>query len=351
MVEEVLVLGGGFAGVSAAFRLDRKGFDVSLLDDDCGHEFTPAIIDLIRDRRSEDEIMIDLEQLFQDTGIDVLEEKVEAIDPEEDLLRTEEEEISYEYLVVTLGGEARTFGMDVSDAIVPYGMDQVNEIVDEVEEGADSAIVIGSGYVGIEFAGELYEEGLDVTVVDQATRPLPASNHEASELALEYMNRKGISFRGGQKIFEVEERKVRSESGDEFEADIVLWSGGVEASTVVQDSFDVGGEGIPVNSGLCSEEYDNVFAAGDCADTGQVKTAHNAILQGELIAENLSRGEEPLEELSSGMTPLVISLGETGMAVGDSRAFKNRLFRYLKDIVYFKYLFELKKKKLISRFL
>jgi NADH dehydrogenase FAD-containing subunit len=130
----------------------------------------------------------------------------------------------------------------------------------------------------------------------------------------------------------------------------VIWAGGIQASKLVQNYFDAGYSGIPVNPGLSSEKYPNVFAVGDNADAGFLDVAQNAEEQSEVLARNVAKSDnETLDEYSEGMLPLIISLGDTAiLSVGD-KAIKSRLFRYLKDIVRVRYYFNLRKRKLKLR--
>jgi len=349
MDRKVVVAGAGFAGVTAALRLSRKGFDVTVIDLRAQHEFTPGIIDVFRDRVSEDRLSIDLEYFFSGTDIDFQKEVIEGIDPENDIVYTGSGEHRYDDLVLSLGGEPRTFGMDISDAYTIYSLEDARKIDEELDD-LDEVLIVGSGYVGVEMAGELAEKGLDVTVVDRATRPMPGSPEEASHIALNYMNSTDISFRGGNEVVEIERKGVETAEGEFIGADLVIWAGGIQSSKVVQNSFGVDARGLPVNSGLSSEEYRNVFAVGDCSNSENLKTAHNAIKEGYRVAENVSRGEdEELESYDVERNLLVVSMGRTGILLYGDLVLKNRLLRRLKDLVRLKYVIDIKMERLETR--
>lgn len=351
MVKDVLVLGAGFAGIRSAVELAQRGHDVTLMDLRENHEFTPGIIDVIRGRVPGDRLQLDIEGFVEGTGIDFEQEAVEGIIPGEHKVVTGSDQYSYDSLVVALGAEPQTFGMDISGVHGMYSLEAAEELEEDLED-AGNALVVGSGYVGIETAGELEARGLEVRVVDRSTRPMPNSPEKASHLVLDYIQDRDIRFTGGKTVVEVDEGTVETEDGEEFEADVVVWAGGIQASSVVQNSFDCGPEGVAVNSGLSSEKYPDVFAAGDSADTGIVKTAHTAIDQGELVAHNLEKGEgEELERYEPGNTPLVVSIGRTGLFMYGERVLQSRLFRYLKDMIRLKYFLRLRFEGLKARYL
>lgn len=340
---EVLVLGGGFAGVNAAISAARKGFDVTLVDRDSCHEFTPGIIDLVRDRHEKSDLELDLEEFFSGTPVDFREEEVESIYPDMEEVETGENAYDYDYLVLALGGEPATYGLDISEVETAYCIRDVEELCEGLED-CDSVIIVGSGYVGMEMAGEFSEEALDVTVVDRATRPMSNGPEKCSQLALDYMNENGISFCGGKNVVELHEKKIEVEKGEGLEADMVVWAGGVQASSLVQESFDADPGGLDVSGGLVSKEYGNVFAVGDNADTEALKTAHHAERQGEFVAESISKSEnEPLGEYGGGEEPLVVSLGDTALLLYGDRSLESRFFRRLKDIIMKVYWLSLKK--------
>lgn len=349
MAEKVVVAGAGFGGITAAIELARKGFEVEVIDKESFSEYTPGLIDLFRNRIKQEKLKIDLHEFFEETSVDFSREKILGFNLEENKVETDSGSHSYDYLVLALGSEPATYGLDISEAETCYGFRDAKKLDRGIEE-SESAVIVGCGYVGIEIATELNEKEIDVKIVDQSTRPVANSGYKLSEKILDYLNKNDIDFRGGSKVEEVNSDLVKLEGGNKIEADTVIWAGGIQASKLVQNYFDTGYEGIPVNSGLSSEEYPNVFALGDNADSGFIDLAQNAEEQADVLAKNVAKSDnETLDEYSEGMLPLIVSLGDTAiLSIGD-KAIQNWLLRYVKDLVRVRYFVNLKKRKLKLR--
>jgi len=345
---KVLVLGAGFAGVNFCLEMVGTEHDVRLLDMQSFHEYTPGIIELFNDRHSEEDLRIDINQLFEDTNIEFSRERVEKIRSDSNFVETNAGSHEYEYLVVALGSEPRTYGTDISEAYTPYSIEEVKKIKDELED-AEKAVIVGSGYVGVEVAGEIRNE-VDLTIIDGETRPMPRSSKKASHIALDYMNSNDISFVGGKRVKEVKENKVVTSDGSSFESDLTIWTGGIKAPQTVQDSMECGPKGVDVDSTLRSSRFPEVFVIGDCVE-GSLATAHNAIKQAKIAAYNLDRKKSKMKEYHDSDYPLIVSMGKTGMMVYGRRAHSNRLLRRSKDIVFRGYKASLKARKSKSKLL
>lgn len=338
--------GAGFAGLNAALELADRGYEVELIDSGGSHDFVPSAIDIVSGEVDADDLRLELADFLHNTPIDFTREKILRINPEESVVETNSGSHSYENLVLALGYDMSAYGLDISELESIYSVDEAEEVAKQAEE-AEDALIVGCGYVGLEAAGELEREGLEVTVVDQVTRPMPNSCEMVSEKVLDLLNGKEIAFRGGKAVEEIEDEKLIFEDGEELTADIVIWAAGMEASHVVQRSFDCGPMGLSVNGGLNSEEYGDVFAAGACADTEAPNTAQNAMEQAEVIADNIARGEsESLERFEAGTNPFIVTIGKEAVLEYGEKGYRSRLFQYLKRLIRTKYWLSLSWKKL-----
>lgn len=345
--DRFVVLGGGFAGVEAAFELASQGVKPVLIDAKDHFEYTPCLPDLFRGRFSHGQMTAEYEKLFKGTGVEFRNATVLGVDTERKTVETSKGAYSYEGLIVALGAEMNDLGMDVSDADNCYSLDAAKEIKKKSEE-VESVTIVGAGYVGVEVAGELCEKGLDVTVVDTETRPMPHSNNEVSEMVLEYFNNTDISFKAGRRVDHVEGKDLVLANEETVESDMLVWASGIRPNKVVRDSFGAGHEGLEVNKG-CSTKFDNVFAIGDCSNSVNTKTAHEAMKEGQIAAENVLKGDNEVLSTYESNAPHLLSLGNSGLIIAGDKAFKNQFFRYLKDFVRHWYFLHLKRKSIFSR--
>lgn len=341
MASKVLVLGAGFGGLNAALQLDNLGFEVELVDRNSYHEYTPGLYSLYRDKLPEEKLRINLNEVIEGTGVEFSREAVVGINPDRKTVDTNAGTHEYEYLVLALGGEPGEEGLDLSDVESPYTLEGAKKIKRMLpEEGA--VTIVGAGHLGFELAAELDLKGYDVTVVEEATGPLPEANEKASHIALDYMNKRGIDFKGGQEVAEVEEDCVKFEDGRTHSSDIVIWAGGLQASQVVQEAFDADAEGLEVDNTLQYVDDSDIFALGDCADTDSIKTSHIAMNQSGIVAKNLAKPRDRRMDYEYGSYPMLVSAGKRAILVYGRTAFMNRTLRHFKNWVRRFYWFRLK---------
>jgi NADH dehydrogenase FAD-containing subunit len=346
-MDRVVVLGAGFVGVNAALSLYAKGLDVVLVDEDLRHEYIPGTIDLIRGRVEKSDLVLNVEEFLPD-GIESFETVVEEVQVDKGRVLTGDGALSYDKLVVGLGGEPNGFGLDFSDAEHVWGVEPAVDLVEGVEE-ADSALVVGAGYVGVEVAGELADKGLETTVIDGSSMPLGNLRDGSSRKILETLEEKDVNFIGEKRVSKVRQDGVSLEDGGSIESDLVVWCGGVKADETVQKSFSTDFKGACVNRDLSLEGCDNVFVAGDAANLEGVKTAHKAMKQAEKISSNISKNKT-VEALEKNQKIMIISIGSKAALVYKQKIYAVTVFfRYIKDLIRIFYNLRLNAKRTLSK--
>jgi dihydrolipoamide dehydrogenase len=156
-----------------------------------------------------------------------------------------------------------------------------------------SAIVLGGGVIGCEFASAWKSFGSEVTIVEALPHLVPLEDEDNSKLLERAFRRRGIGFKLGARFAGVERTDsgvvVTLESGDTLDAELLLVAVGRGPS-----SADLGYEeaGVAIDRGFvtvdeyCRTSVDGVYAVGDLIPTPQL--AHVGFAEGILVAEHIA---------------------------------------------------------------
>ncbi len=241
---------------------------------------------------------------YDDPQIEVrLQTTITTIDRANRFLQTENgERISYDKLALALGSRARRLPIEGGDLI---GIHYLRSIAD-VEairlefNNHRRAVVIGAGYIGLEVAAVMQQQGLDVTVVELADRVMSrVVSPEISDFyQIEHTNQgvrlrlsTGVSaFRGDKRVAFVE-----TTDGEQIPADFVVVGVGIIANTELASAA-----GLTVDNGIvvddrCQTSDPAVYAVGDCTAHPnaiydrqlRLESVHNALEQAKTAARNI----------------------------------------------------------------
>ena len=193
--------------------------------------------------------------------------------------------LEYDGLVIATGAipkKSLIEGSDKDGVFTLHTLRDGMEIAKAVKHSR-SACVIGAGYIGLEIAEALIENGLKTSVIGSRTSVLP--NIIDSDMALivkEHLEKYGVNFILGKRADAVlGEKKVRGVSvgGSEVEADLVITATGVEPNVTLAREAGISiGEtgGIKTNMRM-ETSVKGVYAAGDCAETTNPITHSSAL--------------------------------------------------------------------------
>lgn len=326
---KVLILGGGYAGVTAATGLRaacrRHGrLSITLVNKHNYHYFTTLLHQCVG-RRGYQDISVDLPSLLQ-PEINFRQGQAVALTPNENQVEIESEgtrhTLDYDYLVLALGWEPQFYNISGLEqhALVLKNLNMARIIKNRIEEQMALAsehpaetwrtqiIVGGGGFTGAEVAGELADwcprlidrydlKSIGITLIEGAPAILPGFDGLLVKDATCLLQQKQINLITGARIERVEERCVALADGRRLEAGVIIWTGGVRGHPLVEASgFTVNKQGrAEVNSYLQSVDSPNVYVIGDCclakdADGKALPpTAQIAFQQGKSVAQNLQR--------------------------------------------------------------
>jgi len=334
----VLILGGGFAGVGAAQKLEHADAEVVLVDKHDYHTFQPLLYQLATGLLETTAVGHSLRDLLSRHDNTVIHKaSVTAIDLEQRTAEFEEmAPVSYDYLVFALGAEVNFFGTAgaPAHAFPMYTLSHAMKLKDHVlerwesadrdpsliEDGALNVVVVGGGPTGVETAGaiaELYRgnfakdyrdigpEAARVILVEAGPELFPMFKPKLREYAERALTERGVEVRTGAAVASVEPTRVTLKSGETLDSHTLVWGAGLQGNPLVQ-SLEVElqrGNRIGVGPDLTLPDRPEVYVVGDIAaitDAGTEQTLPQlgsvALQSGEHAGESIAHriaGKEP----------------------------------------------------------
>ena len=329
-MKQIVIVGGGFAGLNAAKVLGQaKDVSVTLIDRRNYHLFQPLLYQVAMAALSPAEIAAPIRSLLSRyDNVRVVHGEVTAVNTAEQHVTTDVGDFSYDYLILACGALHSYFGNEGWEENAPglKTIEQATEIrrriltaYEKAELAQDKAavkkhltfIVVGGGPTGVELAGAIGEMSrftlakdfrtIDpkltrIILIEAGTRILASFDEELASRATRDLEKLGVQVWTSSRVSKIDADGV--EIGDEkILASTVLWAAGVQASELGQDmglECDRRGR-VLVQPDLSTSEHSNIFVAGDQANfshqTGNPLpgVAPVALQQGRFIARNILR--------------------------------------------------------------
>jgi NADH:ubiquinone reductase (H+-translocating) len=307
----VAIVGAGFGGLAAAHGLLGEAVDVVLIDANNFHTFQPLLYQVATAGLDADDVSFPVRRIVRPrrhwwrpwrrvpTNVDVLVERVTALDLEQRVLTTEAGiRLTYETLVLASGAVSHDFGvpgvgehafplkrLDDALALRAHILDRFERAsVDPslVASGGLDVVVCGGGPTGVEMAGgllELYHKVLardfpqlpvadaHIVLVEIADRLLSPFSEQSSRRALRTLERRGVDVRLGVGVDRIEDTKVHLTDGSVIAAHTAVWATGVTAEVLAAMTGTPVGRGgrLVVEPDLSLPGHPEVFAVGDIA--------------------------------------------------------------------------------------
>lgn len=330
----VVIIGGGFGGLSVARGLSHEPVHVTLLDRSNHHLFQPLLYQVAMAGLAPGEIAVPIRSvLSRQENVRVLLAEVTGIDFATKRVQTRETApLDFDYLVIATGAENSYFGHDDWARVAP-GLKDLDDAVEirrrvllafeAAERETDPAlqrqhltfVVIGGGPTGVELAGAIAElatfvlardfrairsDATRVVLVEGSDRILSSFDPKLSADAAKSLTAMGVEIRTGLRVTAMDESGVSCGS-EHIAASTVLWAAGVRGSGLCQKI------GLPVDrAGRALVEQDcsikdqpNVFVIGDCASFIPEGTSQGlpgvspvAMQQGRFVARQIARSLE-----------------------------------------------------------
>ncbi|MBP1841132.1 NAD(P)/FAD-dependent oxidoreductase [Formosa algae] len=336
----IVIIGGGFAGVSLAKVLSKQDVQVVLLDKHNYHNFQPLLYQVSTGGLEPDSIAYPIRKILQDySNFQFRLANVLEIEPDNNTILTDIGTLKYDYLVIASGSETNYFGNtsiennSMSMKTIPQALNLRSLILENFEEALLTSnlqernalmnfVIVGAGPTGVELAGALAEikKGIlpkdypdldtrlaQINLVQSGDRILKEMSEEASEKAGMFLEDLGVNVWKNTRVSNYDGKVVTTNTDVVFETATLIWAAGVKGATVKgldADHLISRSSRIIVNEFNQLKSYPNLFAIGDVAQVeteatpyGYPMMAQPAIQQGKQLGHNLKRLLEglPLE--------------------------------------------------------
>ena len=295
----VVVIGAGFAGLSAAQSLSRMRVALTVIDQRNHHLFQPLLYQVATAGLSPADIATPIRSLFSgQRNVRVLLGQVTGVDTRAREVLLDEKRVPYDTLIVATGARHAYFGRDDWEKFAP-GLKQIEDATSirrriliafehaEAEEDPDERrrlltfAVIGAGPTGVELAGAIAElakvalardfrtiDPLDarIILIQAADRVLPTFPSALSRKAHDLLAALGVEVRTGTAVTECTARHVTIGT-EQIAAGTILWAAGVMASPAagwLGAAHDGAGRVI-VEGNLTLPDHPDIFVIGDTA--------------------------------------------------------------------------------------
>jgi NADH dehydrogenase len=335
--QRVVILGGGFGGLSAARKLKNAPVDVTLIDRCNFHLFQPLLYQVATGSLSPANISGPLRQVLKhNKNTTVLLGEAIDIDPANHQVILSDGVVGYDTLIVATGSSHQYFGHDDWEKFAP-GLKTIEDATDmrarillafeAAERETDpeklkqwmTFVIVGAGPTGAELAGALGEIANDtlkhdfrrinpteaqIILVEGTDRVLPSYPPKLSEAARKMLERLKVTVRTGAMVTDVKAHSVTIKCGDHSEiipTRTVLWAAGVLASPLglalgkrLGAKTDRAGRVI-VDPDMTIPGHPEIFVIGDLSSfthqTGKPLpgVAQPAIQQGRYVAKVIER--------------------------------------------------------------
>lgn len=294
---QVIVVGAGFAGISAARELGRKGVQVLLIDSNNYHQFQPLLYQVATSQIGVSAIARPIRSVFRRIrNVRVLTAEVASVDAANHTITTAEgSTFKAKILVLAVGAVPNFFNTPGAEehAFPLYSVTDATRLGSSVTKLLDQAdrqpgvqvdmVVVGGGPTGVETAGALAENikyvvtkyfspelarRCRVHLVDMVPTVLTMFSTKSQEYTRQRLAKIGVQLHMGVGVTEVRADGVTLADGTNIPGGVVVWAGGLKGGKLLADSGLPQGKGgrIDVHPDLTAPGAEGVYVIGDAAN-------------------------------------------------------------------------------------
>jgi NADH dehydrogenase len=354
----VVILGAGFGGLRAALQLSKKlrgrSCDIVLIDRNDYHTYTPTLYEAATTSKEtanylqiKEIVTFPVAEILKNTSVRFIKSEVRSLDlVNGDIHCANGERLKFDYLVLALGSETNYFGipgLKENSLTLKTFLDALkirDTILELMSSGKEQIEILigGGGSTGVELAGELkgwlceLEEEkkckAELKIIEASPTILPGFPDPIVKKAGNRLRKLGVTILANTAIERAEKNKVILKGGQEIPYDILIWTGGVKASSLMgalplkiekRGRVEVAGEMECLPQSPDLKLYGKIYGLGDAICFYDPKTgkpipgvARAALIQADVVAHNIAcdtRGRKDHKKYKPADYPYIIPVG------------------------------------------
>lgn len=333
----VVIIGAGFGGINLVKKLQKKPFQVVLINKTNYHLFQPLLYQVATAGLEASSIAFPVRGIFNHKKNLIFRlAELTRIHPDRNEIETTIGNISYDYLVIATGSTNNFFGNENFERLSKgmkslyeaiglrnfglQGLENTLLLTDKAEkEIALNIVIVGGGPTGVELAGALAEfrkkifpkdypelspDLMSIHLIESAPQLLAHMSEPASKATFENLTRMGVQIKLNTQVKDYDGTKAYLSDGTVIYSRYFIWSAGVKGNMPegLKEEVTARGARIKVDEFNRVLNSNNIFAIGDIAQVstdpdlprGHPMLAQVAIQQGKLLGKNLVRLENNL---------------------------------------------------------
>jgi len=367
-MKNVVIIGGGFAGLMVIKRLLNRDVKITLIHNHKNFVFTPRLTEILNESIQKKLVIRDIKKTFGNK-INFIQESAKSIDFTKKIVKTDKRKINFDYIVLSQGSKTNFFSnKDIEKNTIDFkNLDSIEKIKVNIEKNIElisktnkklTIAIIGAGYSGVELILSLREKVSKVIknyknlniwdckfiLIQAGPSILPFMDVKARNLVQKYLLKKNIIILTNNRVFNIKNNTILMEN-DEIKAQIIIWTAGVTANLVFTNpKFNLErGNKYLVDKFLKLKNYENVYVAGDvacCYDrAGELlpATAQIAFQQGINIGNNIIRkikNKKEIEFRYKHKGTLMVLGKNKGILFKGNLILKGKLGWLIRDMIY-----------------
>ncbi|KAA8887579.1 NAD(P)/FAD-dependent oxidoreductase [Nocardia colli] len=283
--DRFVIVGGGLAAAKLAEALRANDFDGSVTligaEEQLPYERPPLSKEHLAGKKQLAEFTPHPRQWYRDHNVEVrVGTTVESVDTAAKTVSLPDgSTVAYDKLALATGSTPRTLSIPGADAPNVYTLRTIEDsdtLIEFFASAAQSVVIIGAGWIGLEVASAARAAGLAVTVVETADGPLLAAlGPEMGEVFAELHRSNGVDLRFGAKVTEITTKEgigTRLATGVKLDDDSVIEAQAVLVAVGAKPNIELAAEaGLDVDGGVLVDEHlatsnPDIVAVGDIAE-------------------------------------------------------------------------------------